>query len=231
MVFVNKSLLSGSSSVDAPLFITWYQCAVTAAACYATLQYFSPGKPEAGQLSMELLKKVMPLSIVFVSMITFNNLCLKHVGISFYYISRSLTTVFNVIMTYLILKQQTSFRAIVCCAVIILGFYLGVEEEGDSGSLSIIGTMYGVMASLSVSLYAIYIKRILPAVDNDVWLLMFYNNVNALILFVPMIVLFGEVPEILGYKDLFSLRFVILMTVGGLFGFAIGYVTGLQVKV
>ena len=50
----------------------------------------------------------MPLSIVFVLMITFNNLCLKKVGISFYYISRSLTTVFNVILTYSILGEDYS---------------------------------------------------------------------------------------------------------------------------
>lgn len=231
LVFVNKSLLSGSYSLDAPLFITWYQCAVTAAACYATLQFFNAGKENAGQLRPEILKKVMPLSFVFVSMITFNNLCLKHVGISFYYISRSLTTVFNVVMTYVILGQKTSVKAICCCAVIIAGFYMGVEEEHGGGSLSVVGTLYGVLASFSVSMYAIFIKRVLPAVDNDVWLLTFYNNVNALILFVPLILIFGEVPAILSYPDLVSFTFFFLMTVGGVFGFAIGYVTGLQVKV
>ena len=29
LVFVNKTLLSGGSSLNAPLFITWYQCAVS----------------------------------------------------------------------------------------------------------------------------------------------------------------------------------------------------------
>ena len=57
------------------------------------------------------LFQVMPLSVVFVSMITFNNLCLKNVGISFYYISRSLTTVFNVILTYTILGQNPILSA------------------------------------------------------------------------------------------------------------------------
>ena len=42
-------------------------------------------------------------------MITFNNLCLKNVGISFYYISRSLTTVFNVALTYTILGKSFFF--------------------------------------------------------------------------------------------------------------------------
>jgi GDP-fucose transporter C1 len=34
-VFVNKALLSGSEKLEAPLFITCYQCVVTVAACYA----------------------------------------------------------------------------------------------------------------------------------------------------------------------------------------------------
>ena len=68
-------------------------------------------------------------------MITFNNLCLKYVGISFYYISRSLTTVFNVIMSYVILGHKTSVKAMICCAVIVFGFYLGVDEEGNAGKL------------------------------------------------------------------------------------------------
>lgn len=171
--------------------------------------------------------QVLPLSVVFVCMITFNNLCLKYVGVAFYYVGRSLSTVFNVIFTYFILGQswyivhymniikiveysiqnvfkticeqhsviidivkyvhaicatsydiyarisvlhhtndctihvfsmlfsarhllvvysmqvlfvswlwsgqKTSFSALVCCAVIIGGFLLGVDQEGETG--------------------------------------------------------------------------------------------------
>ena len=66
-------------------------------------------------------------------MITFNNLCLKNVGVAFYYIGRSLTTVFNVVCVYVILGQTTSFKAIICCLVIIGGFFLGVDQEDVSG--------------------------------------------------------------------------------------------------
>ena len=41
----------------------------------------------------------MPLSVIFVSMITFNNLTLKFLGVAFYNVGRSLTTVFNVVST------------------------------------------------------------------------------------------------------------------------------------
>ena len=139
LVFLNKSLLSGATSVDAPLFITCFQCTVTAAACYGILA-LPPNFGDSlacGQLtiSIQTLKKVLPLSVVFVAMITFNNLCLKYVGVSFYYIGRSLTTVFNVAFTYLILGQKTSVRAISCCFIIILGFWLGVDQESNSGEI------------------------------------------------------------------------------------------------
>ena len=180
---------------------------------------------------IQTLKKVLPLSMVFVAMITFNNLCLKNVGVSFYYIGRSLTTVFNVVFTYLVLGQKTSFNSIICCIVIILGFWLGVDQESDTGTFSLSGTIYGVLASVFVSLYAIYIKRILPVVDNNVWLLTFYNNVNAMLLFIPMMIVFQEFPVVMQFEGLFSGTFWFLMTLGGVFGCAIGYVTGMQVKV
>lgn len=68
-------------------------------------------------------------------MITFNNLCLKYVSVSFYYVGRSLTTVFNVICSYIILGHNTSTRALVCCGVIIFGFFLGVNQEDVLGNL------------------------------------------------------------------------------------------------
>merc|ERR1712077_94401 len=139
--------------------------------------------------------------------ITFNNLCLKFVGVSFYYIGRSLTTVFNVLFTYVILGQKTTTRAILCCVTIIFGFWLGIDQENESGSLSISGTIYGVLASVFVSLYAIFIKRILPVVDNNVWLLTFYNNVNAMLLFIPLMIVFGEFSVLMDFSGLFSLTF------------------------
>lgn len=50
--------------------------------------------------------QTLPLSIVFVCMITFNNLCLKNVGVAFYNVGRSLTTVFNVVSVYLYLPGK-----------------------------------------------------------------------------------------------------------------------------
>ena len=57
--------------------------------------------------------RIMPLSLIFVAMITLNNLCLKsirhsvhysirYVNVSFYLVARSRTIVFNVVLSYIL---------------------------------------------------------------------------------------------------------------------------------
>ncbi|XP_071345527.1 GDP-fucose transporter 1 [Trachinotus anak] len=233
MVFLNNYLLD-NRDLDAPLFVTFYQCVVTVGLCWLMqlLAKLCPGLIDfpTVRFDMKTSREVLPLSVVFISMITFNNLCLKFVGVAFYTIGRSLSTVFNVLLSYVILKQTTSYQALLCCGIILGGFWLGVDQEGVAGSLSWSGVFFGVLASASVSLNAIYTKKVMPAVDGNIWKLSFYNNINACILFIPLILVFGEVGRVASFSRLTDLGFWSMMTLGGVFGFAIGYVTGLQIK-
>lgn len=236
-VFVNKILLSDKSiRLDAPLFITWFQCVVSSFLCLflSIVGKYFPDTirfPEETPLKRDLIVNVAPLSILFTFMIAFNNLCLKYVDVGFYYIGRSLTTVFNVVLSYIIIGQKTSFPTLICCGVIVGGFWLGVEQEDIAGSLSVSGTVFGVLGSLFLSLYSIYTKKILRFVNQDVWLLSYCNNVYSCVLFVPIIIANKEIPVIWGYSKLFDLTFWVLMCGGGICGFAIGFVTAFQIKV
>ncbi|KAM6979494.1 GDP-fucose transporter 1 isoform 2-T2 [Aplochiton taeniatus] len=233
MVFLNNYLLD-KNELDAPLFVTFYQCLVTVGLCWVMqlLSIFCPKVIVFPSVKFDLKtsREVLPLSIVFISMITFNNLCLKHVGVAFYTVGRSLSTVFNVLLSYVILKQTTSLQALLCCGVILGGFWLGVDQEGVAGSLSWTGVFFGVLASACVSLNAIYTKKVMPAVEGNIWRLSFYNNINACVLFLPLMLIFGEFGRIASFDRLTDLTFWSMMTLGGVFGFAIGYVTGLQIK-
>lgn len=100
-----------------------------------------------------------------------------------------------------------------------------------SGSLSIAGTVFGVLGSLALSMYSIYTKRVLPHVNQHIWLLSYYNNVYSCLLFLPLIAINKEIPVILNYEKLADAKFWLFMTGGGLCGFAIGFVTALQIQV
>ncbi|XP_066502991.1 GDP-fucose transporter 1 isoform X2 [Hoplias malabaricus] len=233
MVFLNNWLLD-NEDLDAPLFVTFFQCLVSVALCWV-MNVFSTLWPSCVdfpsiKVDLKVSREVLPLSVVFISMITFNNLCLKYVGVAFYTVGRSLSTVFNVLMSYLILKQTTSFYALLCCGVILGGFWLGVDQEGVAGSLSWTGVFFGVLASACVSLNAIYTKKVMPVVEGSIWKLSYYNNLNACVLFLPLMIVFGELGHLASFSRLTDLHFWGMMVLGGFFGFAIGYVTGLQIK-
>mmetsp|Transcript_14902 Transcript_14902/g.41458 ORF Transcript_14902/g.41458 Transcript_14902/m.41458 type:complete len:347 (-) Transcript_14902:447-1487(-) len=254
MVYLNKILMSSDAvSIEAPFFITWFQCVVTALICWLA------GKlSESLQKSEDMLpiskdneqskghgkgffsqfpkveynpaigKKILPLSFIFVGMITFNNLCLKWVEVSFYNVARCLTLVFNVFLSHFILGSTTSLRTALCLSIVVCGFFMGAKGEVN---FTFIGTAFGICASLFVSLNSILTKKILPVVDNDHWKLTFYNNANASVLFLPLIAYeeAGVLYQALD-KQMVSPLFWCAMMVAGFFGFSIGIVTVMQIK-
>jgi len=104
---------------------------------------------------------------------------------------------------------------------------------GSKGEVkfSYIGTAFGLCSSLFVSLNSIFTKKVLPAVDNDHWKLTFYNNVNAIALFMPLIAYYeaSTLFEAMGHQ-MISPVFWGAMMVAGFFGFSIGIVTVMQIK-
>eukprot|EP01032_Pedospumella_encystans_P007945 gene7945-9475_t len=238
MVYLNKMLLSNEeASISAPLFVTWFQCLLTCIVCIV-LGHLGEITRNNGSKSIlddfpvvkfegEKLVKMLPLSLIFVGMITFNNLCLQYVEVSFYNVARCLSLVFNVIFTYLVLGKSTNLITCSTLIVVIAGFVLGINGEID---FSLVGTSAGILSSVFVSLNSIFTSRMLPVVDNDKSMLLFYNNMNATILFVPLIFMF-EFQIISDASDkLFSSFFWLSMTITGIMGFAIGLVTVMQVK-
>jgi len=236
LVFINKYLLSSPElKLDAPLFVTWFQSLCTVVLCFAcsavSARFPDFIKFPKMTFDQKISRDVLPLSLIFVGMISMNNLCLKYVGVSFYYVGRSLTTVFNVVCSYIILGHHTSKRALLCCLVIIAGFFLGVNQEDAAGSLSMIGVIYGVLASLFVALNAIYTKKTLSSVGDSIWRLTMYNNLNAFFIFIPLMLLNGELGVIPYFEHITTLHFWSMMCLSGFFGFVMGYVTGWQIQV
>ena len=65
--------------------------------------------------------------------------------------------------------------------------------------------------------------------QENIWKLVFYNNINACILFLPLMYLAGEVPVLLDFD--YNSSFWLLLNLSGILGFSMGLVTGVQIKV
>ena len=92
------------------------------------------------------------------------------------------------------------------------------------------GVICGVLASLCVALYAIFTKKVLKVVGDNIWRLQYYNNMNAVLLLTIAVVI-AERDALAKFEFWTNLYFWFLLIVAGLFGIAIGYVTSLQIQV
>jgi GDP-fucose transporter C1 len=215
--------------------VTWFQCVLTAVILWALGEAGKGAEPSSffaqfppAAYEWPVARRLLSLALCFVGMITFNNLSLKYVEVSFYNVARSLTIVFNVVLTFAVLGETTSWATLGTLAVVVAGFFLGSASEAR---FSLLGSAFGLTSSLFVALNGIWTKKGMAVVDGNQWRLSFYNNVTASMLFLPLIALSGEGAIIARDAHLLaSARFWGVMLVGGVFGFLIGIVTILQIK-
>ncbi|KAF9432492.1 hypothetical protein BGZ76_010708 [Entomortierella beljakovae] len=233
VVFLNKTILSGSEfKFPYPLFVTLFQLVVALVLLIVSghlgkrNRLFSMVPPF--EFDIDLAREIAPLSIVYVLMLTLNNLCLQLVEVTFYQVARSLSIFFNILLTYLMLGQSTSGGAMISCSVVVLGFFVGSYGETN---FSWPGLLAGVGSSIFVALYGIYVKKSLNIVENNQWRLLHYNTMISIILLTPIVLLSGELGEI--WQEVYflgDLQFWILMTITGVAGFSINIAMFLQIK-
>ncbi|KAH8550781.1 triose-phosphate transporter family-domain-containing protein [Umbelopsis sp. PMI_123] len=233
VVFLNKYILSSSQyEFPYPLFVTWFQLVVALVVIFIwaelgkSYKAFSIIPPY--EFDTSIAKKIAPLTFIYVMMLALNNLCLKYVEVTFYQVARSLSINFTILFTYVILGQKTSPSALLACLIVFLGFAIGSYGEIN---FSWAGIFYGVGSSAFVALYGIYVKKTLGAVDNNQWRLLHYNTTLAILMLGPLVLLSGEVSDILTNVDfLDNINFWTLMTITGITGFGINIAMFLQVK-
>ena len=228
LVFLNRLVLTDKSEKAGAIFVSWYQF-VVAYVLIVIITTFFPNVPLLNlfpKLSYkpDIVIKVIPVSITFILMIGFNNKCLEYVSVSGYQIVRSLTILFNIILTYFVLNEKTSLRAGMACAGVVVGFFCGVE--GEVG-LSFRGAVYGVLSSLFVALYSIVVKKVIGLLDNNEYLLIEYNTPIAIIALLPIVWYSGEFDV---FTDGRSLRFWGMQTLAGVVGFIINIAIFLNIK-
>jgi GDP-fucose transporter C1 len=228
LVLLNRLVLTDKNEKSGALFLSWLQF-VVAYILILIITFFFPNVPLLNlfpplNYKWDVFLKVLPVSVAYLFMIGFNNKCLEYVSVSGYHIVRSLTIVFNIILTYFILGDRTSWRAVLACIGIIVGFVLGVEGEID---LSIRGAIYGVCSSMCVAMYAIIVKKVMMLLDNNEYLLIEYNTPIAIVVLAPFVWYSGEF-DIIGNQR--SLHFWGMQILAGVVGFVINIAIFLNIK-
>eukprot|EP00301_Raphidiophrys_heterophryoidea_P018454 c3437_g1_i1.p1 GENE.c3437_g1_i1~~c3437_g1_i1.p1 ORF type:complete len:347 (-),score=108.68 c3437_g1_i1:69-1109(-) len=231
LVCLNKYVMSYMPyKFPFPVFLTFLQLivALVLMAILGTLE-IKVGVVEFPPFTIrtDTCRRLLPTACVYVGMIVANNICLNYANVAFYQVARSLTILFSIVLTYVLHGTPTSPRAMLACAVVMVGFAIGSWGDGE---FSLAGLVAGVVSSLFVALNAISIKHALSIVANNEGVMMLYNTVIASVLLLCVAVLFGEMKHVISFPHYDKPQVWINVLLTGIFGFFINISIILVVK-
>ncbi|XP_046326154.1 GDP-fucose transporter 1-like [Haliotis rufescens] len=235
MVFIMKHLLSGSyGNQDLTIFVTWYQSAsvvvlILAMSSASRLLKFGLSIPSLDKETI-LNSDMLSLSFSFVISLTMNNLMLKHISVSFYQVARSLTLIFSILLSFCMLAKAPSYKVVLACLLIIAGFVIGVDQEEASGSITIWGIIYGLLASLTSALTGIYFKKGEYAVGGSALKLAYINNFNSMMIIFPLVLSTNQLSHIMNSDIATNPQLWLFLTASGALSLAIGWASALQIR-
>ncbi|KAF9253990.1 hypothetical protein L218DRAFT_975945 [Marasmius fiardii PR-910] len=126
------------------------------------------------------------LTVVSDSPFSFSNYTLRYVNESLYQVARGLVLPFTVPTSFIALHARPSLQILFACAIVIMGFFVGVFLDGHLSLAS------GIAATHSV-----VIKQSLKVVNENIPLLSWYTNSVSSIVLIPIILIAGEGKEVL----------------------------------
>lgn len=235
MVFSNKYLVGDKSSEDISLFVSWVQCVATVVLLFTFTigRAFYTNNWEFASISYSSItaRPVLQMAFCFVLMLSFNNMCLKLVGVSFYQVARSTTIIFVVIFSVTILKNSVSKWILGCCFLVAMGFFLGIDQEKVMGSLSVKGVGFGVASSVFIALTGIFTKTALEVFDRNEVKLTMCTNAIAIVIFIPVVLFTGQFSSAIYSGQLFDVYFWAFLLVSGILGTLMAWISAVQINV
>jgi GDP-fucose transporter C1 len=184
---------------------------------------------ESISVKPSIMMKVLPVSLTFLCMVSFNNWFLMNVGVGFYAIGKSLSVPCSVVLTFLILGVSTSFKSVLACLLITSGVFLGSYGDAD---ISLVGLAFGGLSSIFTAGYQIAVKSGLTALQGDQWQLGFYNSLWCVCVLFPLAFIMGEGPiaaQVLFTTEGTNWTLVVALLCSGVVGFSIAQATYLSI--
>ncbi len=124
--------------------------------------------------------------------------CLAAVDASFYQIARGLLLPFTLLLSAMFLGRpfhKIPRHTLLGCAVIITGFVIGMFADLAAMTSSVKGLVLGVGSSMTTAIESVVIKKYVSkdAKNGGMLQLVWISQVIALIMFLPVLVISGEI--------------------------------------
>lgn len=212
IVFVNKQLVFRRAGFTFGCILTIIHFIATFMGCIVLEKM---GYVEKKRLR---LRSIFTISCAFCGYVVFNNLSLLHNSVTVYQMSKIICTPVIVFIEYIKYKNKPQKSIIVSLIVVCFGSSITV---GSDTSLSVIGTLFCVLAIASNSLYTVWGKSMQHDLGvKPLQLLMYQAPVSAIMLTICSPAL-DNVMSLLAYKYTLTTFWSILLSC--IFAFGINF--------
>ncbi|KAG2387744.1 hypothetical protein C9374_001338 [Naegleria lovaniensis] len=224
-LFFSKYLMDiGEYTFPFPLTMTWSHLLV-ALICilctYSLNRTFCFSFLPDFEFKIETAIQIMPVSLLYVGMVTFNNLCLDYSDIHVYHTARSISICFTALFTFVLLGEHISKRIIFACFIIAIGYFMAGIKETQLSKINLVGFAFGLVSSCFMALYSIYLKKIMSSTQKNHWIILIYNTIGAILFLFPICVMTGEFEKASAVPFLFEPKFLIILIGTGFVAFIV----------
>ena len=229
MIMVNKVVLRQAAL---PMTFLWGQLVVAVLLLRgASFVGLLDGLPSVSTSTFVKLKALIALNVIGLAL---NTLCLQHIDAVLYQVARSLILPMTAALSLITGGHKVSHSILTSCAVITVGFLIGVLWERQV-TVSTVGIMFGVLSAAATSVHSFAIKNSFTQVPNKgAFDMVYYNNLFSLVVLLPIVVVF-EYSLVLEYwrihGDEAMVRFLLMTLLAGASGLLINLAGFLQIKV
>lgn len=210
MTFINKAIFS-IFEFNFPLSLLLYQYVFT-------VIIVGTGRVvrivEFNALDRSLMKAWYPANVLFLLMLMTSSYALKYLSVPMVTIFKNLTTTLVAIGDFYFLGQTSSSRVFACILVMVFASIIAGFNDLNFNFIGYVWMMCNCFVSAG---YILYMRLVINTRKPSDWQMVFYNNLLAIPLVLPLILSSGEVPMLFSLdSSFFTTQFVITFILNGI---------------
>lgn len=224
LILLNKYALA-SFHFTAPNTLLLFHCSLAVAlvkGCEVV------GFIQVEPLRWEIVKRWLPVNVLFVGMIVTGFYALALIGVGMFTMLKNLANLFTILGDYYFFGKTYSYGVWGCLGLMLLSAIAGGCTDLR---FSMLGYTWQIVNCAITAGYALYLSgvmdKVAPFTHNKQRLsefsMVYYNNFLSLFFLIFLVFAFGEETKILKMAAVYNPKFQFVAIVGGLLGFCISF--------
>jgi len=216
MVLVNK-MLASSYDTTFNILLVVFQALVAIVCCYVAK---AAGKIDYPPFSKDIALQWLPVNVFFCMMLFTSMQALTHNNVPMVTVFKNIANIFIAAGDYLFFNKPSSFLTQLAFGVMLLGAILASHKDAHA---TFVGLFWMLCNCVFTAGYVLYMKHATQTVKLSKFGMVYFNNVLAALILVPVTLFNGEAMDFYRREDLHNPYYFVTNVFAGFVGFFLNF--------